>query len=88
VERYRVLIAASAAKELERVDRKSDRSRIVAAIRGLSEDPRAPASEKLAGGKNRYRVRAGDFRIVYSVDDSEKVVDVVKIGHRREVHRN
>jgi mRNA interferase RelE/StbE len=87
VERYSVLIAASAVKELEAIDRKADRRRIVRAIQALAEDPRGPGSEKLAGSEGRYRVRVGSYRVVYAVDDIKRIVDVVKIGHRREVYR-
>ena len=85
MERYEVFLRKSAAKELARVP-KSDLRRIVSRIRLLSENPRPPGSEKLSGSE-RYRVRQGDFRIVYSIQDDERTVWVVKIGHRREVYR-
>ena len=87
MERYSVLIAASAIKELEAIDRKGDRQRIVRAIQALAENPRAPGCEKLAGSEGRYRVRIESYRVVYAVHDTRHVVDVVKIGHRREVYR-
>jgi len=87
VERYNVLVTASAAKELESVDGKSLRSRLVDAIAVLAGDPRHAGAEKLSGTRDRYRVRVGDYRVVYSIDDDRRVVDVVKIGHRREVYR-
>lgn len=87
MERYRVLITASAARELEAIDRKADRIRVVTAIQALAEQPRGSSSEKLTGSKNRYRVRVGSLRVVYGIDDKRRVVDVVKIGHRREVYR-
>jgi mRNA interferase RelE/StbE len=87
VERYSVLIAASAIKELEAIDSKADRQRIVRAIQALADEPRGPAHEKLAGAEGRYRVRVGDYRVVYAVHDARHEVDVVKIGHRREVYR-
>jgi len=87
VERYSVLIAASAAKELESVDGKADRVRIVRAIQALAGQPRGKGSEKLSGAEGRYRVRVGDYRVVYAIDDDGHSVDVVKIGHRREVYR-
>ena len=83
---YELLIKPSAAKELEAVGRKSDRSRIVDKIYTLKDDPRPPGCEKLTG-QDRYRVRQGQFRILYVVDDAEQVVTVVKIGHRRDVYR-
>lgn len=63
------------------------RARIVARIQSLGRSPRPPGSEKLAGQKERFRIRQGDHRIIYSVDDRERIVEVVKVGHRREVYR-
>ena len=87
MEKYSVVIAASAVKELEAIDRKGDSQRIVRAIQALEKDPRAPGCEKLAGYDGRYRVRVGSYRVVYAVHDTRHVVDLAKIGHRREVYR-
>ena len=87
MEKYSVVIAASAIKELEAIDRKGDRQRIVRAIQALAENPRAPGCEKLTGSEARYRVRVGSYRVVYAVHDTKHLVDVVKVGHRREVYR-
>ncbi len=86
MESYELFIKPSAAKELEAVGRKSDRTRIVDKISTLKVDPRPQGCEKLTG-QDRYRVRQGQFRILYVVDDNERVVTVVKIGHRRDVYR-
>ena len=86
MESYEVRIKPSAVKELERVATKKDRTRIVRRIRELAEDPRPPGCEKLST-LERYRVRQGAYRIVYAVDDGERQVTVVKIGHRRDVYR-
>jgi len=86
VESYELLIKPSAAKELEAVGRKSDRRRIVDKIYALRDDPRPSRCEKLTG-QDRYRLRQGQFRILYVVDDGEQTVTVVKIGHRRDVYR-
>jgi mRNA interferase RelE/StbE len=59
----------------------------VTRIRKLAEDPRPPGSEKLSG-QDRYRIRQGDHRVVYAVDDERRAVEIVKIGHRREVYRD
>ena len=53
----------------------------------LAEEPRPHGAEKLAGNDDRYRVRQGNYRIVYSIDDKTKQVTVVKIGHRKDVYR-
>lgn len=78
-------IKRSAEKELRRIP-KADLRRIVERIERLATEPRPPGCEKLFD-ENVYRVRQGDYRILYSVDDSERVVEVLKIGHRREVYR-
>ncbi len=86
MESYELLIKPSAAKELEAVGRKSDRTRVVDKIYTLQDDPRPPGCEKLTG-QDRYRLRQGQFRILYMVEDEKRIVTVVKIGHRREVYR-
>jgi mRNA interferase RelE/StbE len=83
---YSIFFKASARKEMEAIT-KSDLQRIVERISGLADDPRPHGSEKLSG-QERYRIRQGNFRIVYSIQDFELTVWVVKIGHRREVYRN
>ena len=84
---YRVLIKPSAAKEIEAVDQKRDRQRIVAKILALAEEPRPTGCEKLAGASERYRVRVGRYRILYSVTDDELLVLVVRVAHRKDVYR-
>jgi len=87
VARYKVLIKPSAAKEIEAVGQKKDRQRIVASIRSLADDPRSPGCEKLAGEQDRYRVRVGRYRVIYSIGDEELLVVVVRVGHRKDVYR-
>jgi mRNA interferase RelE/StbE len=82
---YSVLIKASAAKELEDLPQKEIR-RISRKVQRLGDEPRPPGCEKLTGG-NRYRIRQGDYRVVYSVDDARAEVIVFKVGHRRDVYR-
>jgi len=84
---YSLLIKPSAVKELEAIGTKRDRQRIVARIQSLATEPRPVESEKLAGLSALFRIRQGHYRIVYSVDDEQRAVEVVKIGHRREVYR-
>lgn len=85
--RFRLLIKASAAKELEAIGAKRDRQRVTAAIAALTDDPRPRGSEKLSGAKDRHRIRIGDYRVVYGIEDDVLTVWVVKVGHRREVYR-
>jgi mRNA interferase RelE/StbE len=82
---YSILITRSAAKELEAVPAK-DRKRVVTRIRLLADDPRPAGAEKLSG-EDKYRVRQGNYRILYEIVDETLVVTVVRIGHRREVYR-
>lgn len=82
---YNVSLKKSAQRELRAIPQ-PDLSRIVNRIQRLGEIPRPPGCEKLSG-EERYRVRQGDYRIVYAVDDERRIVEVVKIGHRREVYR-
>ena len=84
---YRVLIKPSAAKEIDAIGAKKDRQRIVARILALADEPRPAGCEKLAGAEGCYRVRQGQFRIVYAINDASDTVEVVKVGHRREVYR-
>ena len=85
--KFKLLLKSSAAKELEKVGSKSDRSRIVAKIHALAADPRPQGSEKLAGYDDRYRVRQGNYRIVYLVDDRGREVTIYKVGNRKDVYR-
>ena len=84
---YSLLIKPSAGKELEAVGSKVDRQKIIAKIQALTADPRPRGSEKLAGYSDRYRIRQGNYRVVYLIDDSASAVTIYKIGHRREVYR-
>ncbi len=82
---YKVFIKPSAAKELESLPKKV-RVRVARKIAELSHDPRPFGSEKLTG-EEKYRVRQSSYRVVYSIQDSQQTVLVVKIAHRREVYR-
>jgi len=92
--KYKITIKKSAAKELSDIPKK-DLPKIVKLIQTLAQNPppRLLVEDKSGGGpqklsrKEQYRVRQGNYRIVYSVDDKVLAVDVVKIGHRREVYR-
>ena len=84
---YRVLIKASAGKELAAVGSKADRQKIVTRIQGLASNPRLHGSEKLAGYSDRYRVRQGNLRIIYLIDDDASEVTIYKIGDRKDVYR-
>lgn len=85
--RYRLVIKRSAAKELETIAGKKDRERIAQRILALADDPRPPGVEKLSGTSEKYRIRQGDFRVLYEVQDDVLVVFIVRIGDRKEVYR-
>ena len=85
--RYSVVIKPSAIKEIEGVGQKKDRQRIVTRIQALGENPRPQGCEKLSGRIDRYRVREGNYRIVYAIHDDILLVDIVKVGHRKDVYR-
>jgi mRNA interferase RelE/StbE len=80
-----LLIKPSAAKELEALP-PPDRKRAVSKIQRLATEPRPVGAEKLSG-LEKYRIRQGDYRILYLIDDRESSVVIIKIGHRSEVYR-
>ena len=84
--RYEVFVKPSALKDLEAVGSRKLRQNLAAHIRALADNPRPPECRKLAGGE-RYRIRLGAYRVVYSVEDDCREVLVVKVGHRKDVYR-
>ena len=83
---YRLLIKASAAKEIERLPTKKLRRAIVARIRSLGAEPRPPACIKLSGA-DKYRIRHGVYRILYRIEDDRLIVVVVRVAHRKSAYR-
>jgi len=83
--RYELLYLPSIAKDLRGLP-KADVRRILARAERLRDDPYPPNALKLEG-EDRYRVRQGDYRILYSVDDGRVIIYIIKIGHRRDVYR-
>ena len=84
--RYELRFKTSVAKDLRGIA-KVEVKRILARINELSNDPRPAGAEKLSGHE-LYRVRQGVYRIVYRIEEAEIVVEVIKVGHRREVYRS
>jgi mRNA interferase RelE/StbE len=80
-------VQRSAGKELAALS-STIQARIVKAIDGLAVDPRPYGCKKLTGSKNAYRVRVGEFRIVYEIYDGVLVVIAIRVAHRREVYRD
>ena len=83
---YQVVVERSAEKDLKRLSAKI-RPRVATALRGLASNPRPPGSRKLAGAEHGWRIRVGDYRIIYEIADVIRVVRVQRIRHRREVYR-
>jgi len=82
---YRLYFKESVEKDFSAIPKK-DLQKILHRIGALAEDPRPPGHEKLTG-QERYRVRQGHYRIVYSIQDEELTVWVVKVGHRKDIYR-
>ncbi|MEP7161810.1 MAG: type II toxin-antitoxin system RelE/ParE family toxin [Dermatophilaceae bacterium] len=83
---YRVEIAPAVLRQLRSLDPPA-RRRVQAAIELLREQPRPSGAKKLVGGKGEWRVRTGDYRIVYEVHDGVLLVLVLAVGHRRDIYR-
>jgi mRNA interferase RelE/StbE len=83
---YRIEWKASASRELKRVDR-SIVPRIVEAVGQLAENPFPQGCRKLQGGGNNYRIRVGDYRVVYQVADQCLTVVIVRVRHRKDAYR-
>jgi mRNA interferase RelE/StbE len=84
---YRVKLSRKAEKFLVALRDKELQQRLVGAIRGLEAAPRSAGCVKLTGSTDLFRLRVGDYRIVYQIQDNVLVVLVIEIGHRREIYR-
>jgi mRNA interferase RelE/StbE len=82
---YKIYFKESVEKDFRTIPKK-DLQKIILRIKALARDPRPPGHEKLTG-QERYRIRQGHYRIVYSIQEKEFTVWVVKIGHRKDVYR-
>ena len=85
MEQYRIVIKKSVSKDIKYIPKK-DIKRIFSSIQNLANNPRPPQAKKLSG-QERYRIRQGNYRILYSIEDSILVITVVKIGNRRDVYK-
>lgn len=84
---YSITFARSARKELEKLPPSAAR-RIIGHIEVLTKIPRPSGAVKLQGGKNLWRIRIGDYRVIYSIDDSVRVIDISAVRHRRDAYRD
>lgn len=82
---YRVQFTTAAARQVRKLPR-SVRDRILDAAEDLADDPRPHGARKLTGEKTAWRIRVGDYRVIYDVIDTELTVTVVRAAHRREVY--
>ena len=83
---YRVLLERGAEKDLARFSFEVH-DRLIVAIQALGKNPRPPGGRKLMGTKNDWRIRVGDYRVVYEIADEIRIVRVNRVRHRREVYR-
>lgn len=83
---YEVVWKSSARKETRKLPSDVLR-RVLAAVGKLTSDPRPPGVRKLRGAERTYRLRVGDYRVVYSIYEARLVIEVVRVAHRREVYR-
>lgn len=83
---YRIIFARSARKELEELPAQQV-ERIFRKIRGLAGEPRPSGCRKLTGGQNLWRIRVGEYRVIYFIYDAENLVDITAIRHRSEAYR-
>jgi mRNA interferase RelE/StbE len=83
---YKIQWKRSAKKELKKLDKQVIR-RIIQAVENLAKDPWQSTSKKLVGSDSIYRIRVGDYRIIYSLESSVLTIEIIKVGHRKEVYR-
>jgi mRNA interferase RelE/StbE len=82
---YTVSVGRPAQKDIKSLDQ-SVRGRVILALRSLADDPRPPGCRKLVGSHNRWRIRVGDYRVIYTVDDAGRVVEIVAVRHRSKAY--
>ncbi|WAC11202.1 type II toxin-antitoxin system RelE family toxin [Dyadobacter pollutisoli] len=82
---YQVVVTTSAQKEIRSLQ-KSDLKRVITAIGSLAIDPRSSGCKKLVASKNTYRIRIGNYRVLYFIEDSIRIVEISGVKHRREAY--
>ena len=83
---YSVTFARSARRELERLDATAI-ARILPHVESLTDEPRPRGCRKLSGQVKLWRIRVGDYRVIYEVDDKERTVDIIAVRHRRDAYQ-
>jgi mRNA interferase RelE/StbE len=82
---YELLIEAGAEREIRKLPR-DVAERVVVALKALASSPRPPGCRRIAGAKACWRIRVGDYRAIYEIDDRQRAVRILKVGHRRDVY--
>jgi mRNA interferase RelE/StbE len=83
---YEVLLERRAQRDIKKLPAEVFH-RIIPSIRALAEDPKPPGCRKIAGSKNDWRIRIGEYRVIYEIDENAEAVKVMRVRHRREVYR-
>jgi mRNA interferase RelE/StbE len=83
---YEVVLERAAERDLRRLSGEAF-DRIIGHIKALSRNPRPPGCHKITGSKNDWRIRIGDYRVIYEIDDKSRAARVMRVRHRREVYR-
>ena len=83
---HQIVVERSAEKDLKKLSSEV-RPRVISAIQALAKNPRPSGSSKLAGADNDWRIRVGDYRIVYEISDEVRIVRINRVRHRRDVYR-
>lgn len=83
---YKVYLERAAEQDLKRLSARNFQ-RIIPCIKALAENPRPIGCRKISGSRNDWRIRVGDYRVIYEVEDEEKVVRIMRVRHRRESYR-
>jgi mRNA interferase RelE/StbE len=84
---YKILVSKRAEHGLDRIRDNNTLKRIVRKIDELARDPRSSGVRKIVGSDIDYRIRMGDYRIIYQINDAQKVVEIRGIGHRKEIYK-
>lgn len=84
---YQILLERSAEQDLKKLQA-ADFQRIIAVIRGLAANPRPTGCRKIVGSKSDWRIRIGNYRVLYEIEDEAQLVRVMRVRHRREVYRD
>lgn len=83
---YQIELKSSALKELERLPRQTV-PRVIAAIKGLAENPYPQGVKKLAGFEHTYRVRVGEYRVLYEIHENRLIIETIRVKHRKDVYK-